>query len=100
MKKLTIYLSLILLSLLTYYCSTVPITGRSQLSLVPASQINALSFQQYGEFIKNNKLSEDKESVAMVKRVGANIQKAVETYFTQNNLSDQLKGYEWEFKSY
>lgn len=97
MKKLKIYLSLILLSMLAYYCSTVPITGRSQLSLVPASQINALSFQQYGEFIKNNKLSEDKEAVAMVKRVGANIQKAVETYFAQNNLSDQLKGYEWEF---
>lgn len=97
MKKLKIYLSLLLLSLLAYYCSTVPITGRSQLSLVPASQINALSFQQYGEFIKNNKLSEDKEAVAMVKRVGANIQKAVETYFAQNNLSDQLKGYEWEF---
>lgn len=97
MKKLKIYLSLILLSLLVYYCSTVPITGRSQLSLIPASEINALSFQQYGEFLKQNKLSQDKDAVAMVKRVGMNIQKAVETYFAQNNLMNQLQGYQWEF---
>ncbi len=97
MKRIKIYLSLFLLALLVYYCSTVPITGRKQISLIPASEINALSFQQYGEFLKQNKLSEDKEAVAMVKRVGVNIQKAVETYFTQNNMMNQLQGYEWEF---
>lgn len=97
MKRIKIYLSLLLLALLVYYCSTVPITGRKQISLIPASEINALSFQQYGEFLKQNKLSEDKEAVAMVKRVGGNIQKAVETYFTQNNMMNQLQGYEWEF---
>jgi predicted Zn-dependent protease len=97
MKRIKIYLSLIVLSVLVYYCSTVPITGRSQVNLIPASQINALSFQQYGEFLKNSKLSEDKEAVSMVKRVGMNLQKAVETYFAQNNMMDQLKGYEWEF---
>lgn len=97
MKRIKIHLSLFLLALLVYYCSTVPITGRKQLSLIPASEINALSFQQYGEFLKQNKLSEDKEAVAMVKRVGVNIQKAVEAYFTQNNMMNQLQGYQWEF---
>ena len=33
----------------------------------------------------------------MVKRVGVNIQRAVETYFAQNNLSKELKGYAWDF---
>ncbi len=97
MKKTKIYLSLILLALLVYYCSTVPITGRKQISLIPSSEINALSFQQYGEFLKQSKLSEDKEAVSMVKRVGVNIQKAVESYFSQNNMMNQLQGYEWEF---
>lgn len=97
MNRIKIHLSLFLLALLVYYCSTVPITGRKQLSLIPASEINALSFQQYGEFLKQNKLSEDKEAVAMVKRVGVNIQKAVEAYFTQNNMMNQLQGYQWEF---
>ncbi len=33
----------------------------------------------------------------MVKRVGVKIQKAVETYFAQKNLSKELAGYQWEF---
>ncbi len=97
MKRIKIYISIFLLTLLVYYCSTVPITGRKQLSLIPASEINALSFQQYGEFLKQSKLSEDKEAVSMVRRVGINIQKAVEDYFAKNNMMNQLQGYQWEF---
>lgn len=97
MKAIKIFLPIILLAITVYYCSTVPITGRSQLNLIPASEINALSFQQYDEFLKNNKLSTDAEKTAMVKRVGVNIQRAVETYFAQNNLSRELQGYAWDF---
>lgn len=86
-----------LLALLFYYCSTVPITGRSQLSLIPASEMNAMSFQQYDQFLQENKVSNNKPDVEMVKRVGVNIQRAVETYFKQNNLSKELAGYQWEF---
>lgn len=97
MKAIKLFAPLILLSLIIYQCSTVPITGRSQLSLVSASELNAMSFQQYDEFLKQNKLSTNVENTNMVKRIGVNIQKAVENYFKQNNLSDQLKGYAWEF---
>ncbi len=97
MKALKIFIPIVLLSLIVYSCSTVPITGRSQLSLVSASEINTLSFQQYSEFLKENKLSTDATNTNMVKRVGLNIQKAVETYFAQNNLSGELNGYAWEF---
>ena len=97
MKALKIFVPIILLALTVYYCSTVPITGRSQLSLVSAGEMNAMSFHQYDEFLKQNKLSTNKNSVDMVKRVGLNIQKAVETYFAQNNLSKELQGYAWEF---
>ena len=97
MKALKIFVPIILLALTVYYCSTVPITGRSQLSLVPASEMNAMSFQQYGEFLKQSKLSSNKSNVDMVRRVGGNIQRAVETYFAQNNLSQELQGYAWEF---
>lgn len=97
MKLLKIFVPIIILALTVYYCSTVPITGRSQLSLVSASEMNAMSFAQYGEFLKENKLSSNKSDVEMVRRVGMNIQKAVETYFAQNNLSQELQGYAWEF---
>jgi len=33
----------------------------------------------------------------MVKSLGAGIQKAVEKYCAENNLSDRLEGYKWEF---
>jgi predicted Zn-dependent protease len=88
---------LILMSLLSIQCSTVPITGRKQLNIIPASQMQSLSYQQYGDFIKSNKLSMDQNGIALVKRVGVKIQKAVEQYMAQNNLSSSLNGYNWEF---
>jgi len=97
MKLLKIFVPIILLAFTVYYCATVPITGRSQLSLIPDSEMNAMSFSQYSEFIKTNKLSSNKTDVDIVKRVGVKIQKAVETYFTQKNLSKELAGYQWEF---
>lgn len=84
-------------SLAMLSCSTVPITGRQQLNLVPDSEIMALSYQQYGEFIKGSRLSQNQAQAAMVKRVGTNIQKAVEAYFAQNNLTGELSGFAWEF---
>jgi predicted Zn-dependent protease len=97
MKLLRIFIPVILLALTFYYCSTVPITGRSQLSLISSSDLNALSFQQYSEFLQQNKLSTDAQSTNMVKSVGFNIQKAVERYFAQHNLSKELNGFAWEF---
>ena len=78
-------------------CATVPITGRRQLSLIPESQMNAMSFSQYDQVLKESKLSKDAAATAQVKRVGAKIQGAVERYFQQQGQSHQLEGYAWEF---
>lgn len=78
-------------------CATVPLTGRRQLDLIPASTMLSMSFQQYDEFLKANKLSTNQQQTAMVKRIGANIQKAVEQYMAQNNLSAEIANYQWEF---
>jgi len=78
-------------------CSTVPITGRRQLDLIPQSTMLSMSFEQYSAFLKENPVSKDPVATAMVERVGRRIQKAVETYFAQKKLSSQLQGYAWEF---
>jgi len=78
-------------------CSTVPITGRTQLDLIPGSTMLAMSFQEYNEFLKSHKLSTNPEQTQMVKRVGERIQRAVEQYFAQNQSSHELDGYGWEF---
>ncbi|UOQ71368.1 M48 family metallopeptidase [Hymenobacter cellulosilyticus] len=78
-------------------CSTVPITGRRQLSLVSDAEINALAVQQYQEVLRTSKLSTNSTQVALVRRVGQRIQQAVETYFRSQNQQDALAGYAWEF---
>jgi predicted Zn-dependent protease len=87
-----LFLSFVLLS-----CSSVAITGRKQLNLVPRATMLSMSFQQYDEFLKTNKLSENQEQTRMVKGVGARIQKAVEQYFAERKMSDELRDYQWDF---
>ncbi len=87
----------VVLALLVVACSTVPITGRKQLSIIPAGEMLSMSYQEYGEFLKTNKLSTNQQQVTMIKTVGGRIQKAVETYFQQKGLSDALKDYRWEY---
>ena len=84
-------------ALMLWSCSTVPLTGRQQLSLVPESEMIALSFQQYGEFIKTSRISRDPAQTEMVRRVGTSIQRAVESYFAQKQISRELAGFAWEF---
>jgi predicted Zn-dependent protease len=83
--------------LLSLACATAPLTGRKQLLLIPNSELNAMSFQQYSEFVSSHKLSDDKQKTAMVKDVGVRIQRAVEQYFASRGESRHLKGYKWEF---
>lgn len=100
MKRLRITTILFLIATLTYFlisCRTVPLTGRSQLSLIPSSEMLAMSFQQYGEFLNENPVSKNKKETMIVKRVGERIRYAVEEYMAENNLSNLLDGYKWEF---
>ena len=94
MKKIALFL---ISALLIVACSTVPLTGRHQLNLIPDSSMMSMSFQQYDQFLKENKISSDKQKTEMVKKVGKRIQKAVEKYLTDNGMADRLKNYDWEF---
>ena len=92
-----VYSLFILVVFFMVSCTTVPVTGRKQLNLIPTESMLSMSLQQYDEFLKTHKASTNREQTAMVKRVGTQIQKAVEQYFTDNNMSDKLKEYKWEF---
>ena len=74
---------LVLLALVACACSQVPLTGRSQLLLVPDTQVAELSrqsrakfFQQAGSKIVTPKDPQDADELAMVERVGTRIIKA------------------------
>jgi predicted Zn-dependent protease len=78
-------------------CDTVPVTGRSQLSLISASELNSMSFTSYKEFLSAHKLSTNMTQTQRVKRAGQRIQGAVTRYLTQQGLASRLQGYHWEF---
>jgi predicted Zn-dependent protease len=77
-------------------CSTVPITGRRQLSLVSSAEMQSMSYSAYKQVLDTSRVLNTADA-AMVKRVGQKIQRAVETYMAQNNMSNQLAGFQWEF---
>jgi len=87
---------LVVISIITS-CATVPVTGRKQLDLVSSDEIIQQSAVEYKHVLDSSKLSNNAEQVAMIKRVGARIQGAVENYMAQKGLSSQLKGFNWEF---
>ncbi len=97
-RSLSVRLGLAVVALLVLAaCATVPLTGRRQLNLIPDSQMNALSFQQYDEVLAQSTLSKNKKQTATIKRVGYRIQQAVEEYFRSQGQSSKLQGYAWEF---
>ncbi|HKI77551.1 MAG TPA: M48 family metallopeptidase [Ignavibacteriaceae bacterium] len=98
MKRQHLLLVVIFLFTLIFNsCSTVPITGRKQLDLIPDNQMLSMSFSQYDQFLKDNKESTNRNDINLVNKVGNKIAGAVEKYFAEKNLSSQLNGYKWEF---
>lgn len=90
-------IALLIGGLLMYACATVPVTGRNQLSLISNAELMPMAYEQYRQVIAKGPLSTNAQQTAMIKRVGVNIQKAVEQYMADKNLSSQLDGFAWEF---
>ncbi len=78
-------------------CAKVPITGRKQARLIPVSQLNTASFQQYDQFLQENPPAKAGDAVAQVNRVGNRLKAAVERYYRAQGLADELPQFQWEF---
>ncbi|TKG95565.1 M48 family peptidase [Puteibacter caeruleilacunae] len=77
-------------------CSTVPLTGRSQFSLVSESELTKMSLTSYQAFLDTNKVLTNSDA-QMVKRVGNRISKAVEQYLRDNGFPEKASSFQWEF---
>ena len=91
----TIYLTLIFLFLSS--CTSVPITGRKRIALLPSSSLTTMALESYQTLLKKSKLSTDAKQVAVVKKVGRRIAKAAEAFMREEGLAKQLKHFKWEF---
>ena len=91
-------LGVILITVLLFHsCKSVPLTGRSQLSLIPESEMVSMSLTNYDEFLKENKLSTNKQQSQLVKNVGARMSVAVEKYLKENGFASYIENFTWEF---
>lgn len=93
-------LSVFLVASLMVACAKNPITGRSQTKLVPESELRAMAATEYQSFLSTNKVvsSSGNKDAEMVTRVGQRITRAVEQYFREKGRSQDLEGYQWEYR--
>jgi predicted Zn-dependent protease len=91
------FIALVLISLMMYSCSTVPITGRKRVNFVSDAQVLPTSFAQYTGFLAQHQLSNDAAKTQEIKDVGSRISKAVDRYMRANGMKSEANNYRWEF---
>ena len=80
-------------------CTTVPITERRQLKILPESYINRQAYHMY-EQVKNHKdikISDDKKTLSEIKEIGSRIEESVSSYFDSINEKDPTFSFRWEY---
>ena len=87
----------LMILVLTYACSTVPITERKRVNIVDDSQILPASFAQYDAFLKEHKLSTNKAKTAEIQEIGERISKSVDRFMRANGMTEEANNYQWEF---
>lgn len=83
---------------LVFSCATNPITGKKTLNFVSNSELFPSAFQQYGTFLKENKVITGTADARKVESIGLKIKAAAEKYLTYLGQSQYLKDYRWEYK--
>ncbi len=96
MNKSVVALSVVL-TMFIFACSTNPFTGKRDLNFVSNSEIFPIAFQQYDQFLKENKVVKGTAEANMVVSVGQKIKSAAEKYLNANGNQGYLDGYQWEY---
>jgi len=94
MKKLLI---LFLVSASLWSCTKVPLTGRRQMSLLPESELTAMSLVEYQSFLSQSNVINSGSEVEMVNRVGDAVAASVEKILKEEGYQDLLENFNWEF---
>ncbi len=97
MKKHSALVAILTFGLLLS-CATNPITGKKNLNFVSNSELFPSSFQQYGTFLKENKVISGTADAKRVETVGMKIKAAAEKYLISIGQPEYLKDYRWEYK--
>lgn len=97
MNKIILSLSLAF-GISMFSCHRNAVTGKVGLNLVPESELMTMSAQEYQNFLSQHPpLSDNDNQTQLVRKVGTRIQKAVENFYIQKGLKNELSGYNWQF---
>ena len=78
-------------------CTTVPITDRKQLKLIPESKLNAKAAQIYEKVKEKEKLSKDISKLNEIKDIGKKMEYSISEYFDKSNIPDPTINFDWEY---
>jgi predicted Zn-dependent protease len=92
------FLPLLLLCMAFFVtCVTNPLTGKSTMAFMSNNDLFASSFQQYDQFLSENKVITGTDDARMVERLGENIRRAAEKWLAYEGNSHYLNDYRWEY---
>ncbi len=95
--RIRAFVALVAVSLLSVGCATVPMTGRTQLALVPEADMVAAAAQNYDEFLGTVTVSNDPAANALVSRIGQRVATSAEKFLTDLDMASDLRFYDWRF---
>ena len=78
-------------------CSTVPITERRQLSIIPEATINRQASAAYENFRSKTKLITSGSQLKSIKEIGRKIENSVSAFFINKNEDDPTKNFQWDY---
>ncbi len=84
-------------SLLLPSCSTVPITERKQLTIIPEAKINSQAAAAYEQFRRKSKLINSGSQLKEVRDIGRRIEESVSSFFNMKNEEDPTRNFQWDY---
>ena len=84
-------------SFLVPSCTTVPITERKQLSIIPEAKINRQAEAAYENFRSKTKLISSGRQLSDIKKIGKKMETAVSSFFLNKGQDDPTKNFAWDY---
>ena len=78
-------------------CSTVPITERKQLSIIPESRINMQAAAAYEQFRTKTKLVTQGVQLKEIKEIGKKMERSVSLFFRNKGEKDPTENFGWDY---
>ena len=78
-------------------CSTVPITDRKQLSIIPEARINQQAAAAYENYRKKNKLITSGSILKEIKEIGKKMETSVSAFFINQGKNDPTSNFDWDY---